>query len=155
MPMDFREKGGEGERGEKEKNRCERSVYRLPLKCISTGDQTRNLGMCPDWELNPQPFGLRDDAQPTEPHQPGLLICFTAAYYSVVWQNHHLFNQPLLMASVSNLLRSQTVLQSIASACSVPMFTGYCICKTSSQKGNSWSENTHVKYGWLLPNCPR
>ena len=27
--------------------------------------------MCPDWELNPQPFGYRMMLQPTEPHQPG------------------------------------------------------------------------------------
>ena len=24
--------------------------------------------MCPDQDLNRQPYGLRDDAQPTEPH---------------------------------------------------------------------------------------
>ena len=28
-----------------------------------------NPGMCPDQELNQQPFSLRDSAQPTEPHQ--------------------------------------------------------------------------------------
>ena len=26
----------------------------------------------PNWESNSQPFGLQDDAQPTEPHWPGL-----------------------------------------------------------------------------------
>ena len=30
--------------------------------------------MCPDWESNPQPSGLRDDSQPTEPHQPALKL---------------------------------------------------------------------------------
>ena len=35
-----------------------------------TWDQTRNLGMCPDQESNPQPFGDRMVVQPTEPHQP-------------------------------------------------------------------------------------
>ena len=35
------------------------------------GDRTHNPGMCPDLELNWQPFALQDDAQPTELHQPG------------------------------------------------------------------------------------
>ena len=36
-----------------------------------TGDRTSNLGMCPDRESNPQPFGLQSDTQPTKPHWPG------------------------------------------------------------------------------------
>ena len=36
-----------------------------------TGDLTHNPGMCPDWGLNQQPFGLQAGAQSTEPHQPG------------------------------------------------------------------------------------
>ena len=31
-----------------------------------------NPGMCPDREWNRRPFGLRDGAQPTEPHESGL-----------------------------------------------------------------------------------
>ena len=34
-------------------------------------DQTQNPGMGPDWESNLWPVGLRDNAQPTEPHWPG------------------------------------------------------------------------------------
>ena len=30
-------------------------------------------GRRPDWESNPRPFGLQNDAQPTEPHQSWLL----------------------------------------------------------------------------------
>ena len=37
-----------------------------------TGDLAHNLGMCPDWELNWQPFGLQGGTQSTEPHQPVL-----------------------------------------------------------------------------------
>ena len=37
-----------------------------------TGDLACNLGMCPDEELNWQPFVLQDDTQPTKPHQSGL-----------------------------------------------------------------------------------
>ena len=36
-----------------------------------TGDQTHNPSMCPDLELNQQPFTLGDDAQPTDPRQLG------------------------------------------------------------------------------------
>ena len=36
-----------------------------------TGDWTHNPGMCPNWELNPQPFGYRMMFQPTESHQSG------------------------------------------------------------------------------------
>ena len=36
----------------------EREFYWLPLVGSSTGDQTCNLGMCPDWESNPQHFGV-------------------------------------------------------------------------------------------------
>ena len=36
-----------------------------------TGDLIRNPGMCPDWELNQQPFGSQVGTQCTEPHQPG------------------------------------------------------------------------------------
>ena len=37
-----------------------------------TGDLACNPGMCPDRELNWQPFGSQASAQSTEPHQPGL-----------------------------------------------------------------------------------
>ena len=36
-----------------------------------TGDLAQNPGMCPDQELNWQPFGSQADTQSTEPHQPG------------------------------------------------------------------------------------
>ena len=36
------------------------------------GDLVHNPGMCLDWELNQQPFGLWDNAQATKPHQLGL-----------------------------------------------------------------------------------
>ena len=39
----------------------ERNIDRLPLTCAPSKDQTHNLDMCPDWELNPRPFKLPDD----------------------------------------------------------------------------------------------
>ena len=38
----------------------------------STGNLAWNSGMCPDWELNLQPFGSQAGTQFTEPQQPGL-----------------------------------------------------------------------------------
>ena len=38
-----------------------------------TRDQTCP-GMCPDWELNPHPLGVKTTLHPTEPHWPGLHI---------------------------------------------------------------------------------
>ena len=35
------------------------------------GDLACNPGMCPDWELNQQLFGLQISTQSTEPHQLG------------------------------------------------------------------------------------
>lgn len=42
------------------------------------GDGPHNPEMCPDWESNLQTFGALDDAQPSEPHWPGLTVlsCF-------------------------------------------------------------------------------
>ena len=45
-----------------------------------SGDLARNPGMCPDWDLNRQPFGLQADTQSTEPQQPGLCLNFS------IWQ---------------------------------------------------------------------
>ena len=58
----------------------ERDVWEkhwLVASCVPpTGDLAPNPGMCPDWEWNQWPFGLQGGAQPTEPHQPGLVRKF-------------------------------------------------------------------------------
>ena len=59
------------ERKEGRERRIERQI-----SVRETGNQTRNPGMCPDWESNQQPLVLRDDAQPTEPHRSGLPVEF-------------------------------------------------------------------------------
>ena len=33
----------------------------IPTSQRSSPVPSHNLGMCPDWELNPQSFGVRDD----------------------------------------------------------------------------------------------
>ena len=58
----FLERGEEREK-EGEKHQCVDASHAPP-----TGDLACNLGMCPDWELNQQPFGLQASAQSTELH---------------------------------------------------------------------------------------
>ena len=71
----FRERGREEER-EGEKHQCVVASCTPP-----TGDLAHNPGMCPDWELNWQPFGLQASTQSTEPHQPGLeAYCFNLLF---------------------------------------------------------------------------
>ena len=68
----FRERGREEEReGEKHQR-----VVAFCAPPPSTGDQACNPGMCPDWELNWQPFGSQACAQSTELHQPGPILTF-------------------------------------------------------------------------------
>ena len=58
------------------KKERKRNISWLPgdLACIP--------GMCPDWELNQQPFGLQAGAHSTEPQQPGLFFSFKTDIYS-------------------------------------------------------------------------
>ena len=66
------EKGREGEREVEKLDVWEKhwsfASHMLPVQYLAC-----NPGMCPDWESNPWPVGLLDDAQPTEPHQSGPL----------------------------------------------------------------------------------
>ena len=59
-----------GER-EEEASVCERNISWLPPAC-PTGVEPQDPGMFPDWESNLWPLALWDNAQPTEPCQPGL-----------------------------------------------------------------------------------
>ena len=38
------------------------------------GDVALSTGMCPDWELNLQPFSSQAMLNPLKPHQPGIDI---------------------------------------------------------------------------------
>ena len=63
-----------GKRREKERGRNINVREKHPTiasRMPPTGDQTHNLGTCPDRELNPGHFAVWDDAQPTEAHQSG------------------------------------------------------------------------------------
>ena len=64
----------EGESKE-EKHQCERATSISCLcMCTLVWGPTHNPGMCPDWELDRQPFALQDDTQPTEPHWSGPVL---------------------------------------------------------------------------------
>ena len=60
---------------ERERER-ERNIDCLPPAHTLTGDQTHSLGMCPDQELNQQPPGAWDEAQPADPPSQGCLGYF-------------------------------------------------------------------------------
>ena len=60
-----REREREGER-EGEKHQCVVRSHAPP-----TSDLARNPGMCPDLDLNQQPFGSQASTESTETHQPG------------------------------------------------------------------------------------
>ena len=55
----------------------------VPPVCAQTGDRTHsepplncNLGMCPEWESNLQPFGYGTMVHPAEPHSSELVCLF-------------------------------------------------------------------------------
>ena len=54
---------------EREISMGERNINQLPPVWAPTGDQTHSLGVCPDWESNPQHFGAWEDAS-TNPAIP-------------------------------------------------------------------------------------
>ena len=64
MCIGFRERGRSGVGGERNINVREkqRNIDQLPPIHSLTRDQTHNLGLCPDWELNLQPFGVWNNA---------------------------------------------------------------------------------------------
>ena len=72
MFIDFRERGRERER----------NLYQLSPRVRSlTGDQTRNLGMCPDWEL--QLFGVRGQCSNQLSHPAGATLVFCLRFHSM------------------------------------------------------------------------
>ena len=54
----------------------EREIHQLPPVCAPTGNWTCKPGMCPDRELNLQPFGAQEDAPTNGATWPGMPIHF-------------------------------------------------------------------------------
>ena len=59
----------------------ERNIDQLLPICTWTKEHTHNLGMCPDWKSNLQPFGYGTMSQPPEPHQPEPLVSILKALF--------------------------------------------------------------------------
>ena len=84
MFIDFRDEGGERDR----QTEKETSVWEINIDWLSpvfslTGYWTYNLRMCPDLELNLQPFGVENSAPTNWATQPGLAFSFKAEYLHV------------------------------------------------------------------------
>ena len=54
----------------------EKNIDPLPPVGAPTGGKTHNRGMCPDRELNLQPFDVPDDTPTNQATQPGLVSHF-------------------------------------------------------------------------------
>ena len=76
-----------GRSKERETSTRERNICQLPSVCTLTMGQTCNLGMCPDWESNPQPFGVGDNAPTNWATQPGLELYFDGERKCVFMRN--------------------------------------------------------------------
>ena len=70
-------------------------------------------GMCPDWELNRQPFTLWDNSRPTEPHWSGLNVLYNLNHIYkalfVMWENIPLFWGLWMWTSLGAIMLSSTV----------------------------------------------
>ena len=64
------------ERGEGREKETKMSTCGCLSYAGATGDLARSPGLCPDWELNWQPFSLQARTQCTEAHQPTQLSKF-------------------------------------------------------------------------------
>ena len=71
--IDFRKRKGDRKR-DRETSMWEININRLPLTLSPTRDGTCNLGMCPDQESNPKPFGIWDNAPTNWTTQPGPMV---------------------------------------------------------------------------------
>ena len=67
---------GEGRRKERNIDVQQKHLLVTSLT-LPKGGPSHNPGMCPEQELNQQPFHLQDDSQPTEPHWSGYRSSYT------------------------------------------------------------------------------
>ena len=106
----------------------------LPPACSWTRDQTCNLGMYYDWELNTQPFGAGDDAPTNWATWPGLERDFDALSqcpFSFCW---NLQSDTLLIVLLCHLFKKISVCEPFQAGFQELFFwfflfsTYYCDC---------------------------
>ena len=87
----------------------ERNIDWLFPACALTRDWTSNIGMCPDWESNPQPLVYGKALQPAEPPGQGhdeFLNCSLTFFLAItndalyIWGNWYFFKWLLLFVTV-------------------------------------------------------
>ena len=81
MFIDFTEREREGRRRERDRHIDVRNIIQLPPIQIPIRARTHNLGMCPDWKLNPQSLGAQDNAPTKWPIWPGLFHIFLEHFH--------------------------------------------------------------------------
>ena len=79
MFIDFRKRGRE----EREILMSERNIDQPLPVYTPTGDLTYSLRMCPDQELNLQPFGVWDDYRTESPGQGTAMIMIKPLYLNI------------------------------------------------------------------------
>ena len=73
MLLILEREGRRGRKREREKHQYERETSVTSSMHLTWG-LTHNPGMCPDWELNPQYFGIWDDITINRASWPGLSL---------------------------------------------------------------------------------
>ena len=74
MFVNLRERKTKRDRERQRNIDTKRYIDWLPSICTPTGFQTHSLGMCPDWGLSLQLFGIQEDVPNNLATQPWLLI---------------------------------------------------------------------------------
>ena len=83
------------------------------------GDLACNAGMCPDWELNQEPFDSQAGTQFTEPHQPGPYYSHSmtpsttsysiSACFIIICRSSEIWGQRDLWLFITPLLRTMSI----------------------------------------------
>ena len=126
----FREGKGGRKRG-RETSMWERNIDWLSLTCAPTGDRTYNPGLCPDRELNRQPFALWGDAQQTEPHWSGWKEIVFTDFVFLTWfppvllgKERNMFECKVCPASSSMCVTLSTLIEQRAEIVNRNLYNG-------------------------------